>query len=48
VPDEIKKAVAEYIGAEVALDGNLVTSRYPFDLPAYMREMMKLVRKIRR
>jgi protease I len=48
VPDEIKKAGAEYVDAEVVVDGNLVTSRYPMDLPAYMREMMKLVRKIRR
>ncbi|WXG46961.1 MAG: type 1 glutamine amidotransferase domain-containing protein [Candidatus Atabeyarchaeum deiterrae] len=48
VPDEIKKAGAEYVDAEVVVDGNLVTSRYPMDLPAYMREMMKLIRKIRR
>jgi protease I len=48
VPDEIKKAGAEYVDAEVVVNGNLVTSRYPLDLPAYMREMMKLVRKIRR
>jgi protease I len=48
VPEEIKKAGAEYVDAEVVVDGNLVTSRYPMDLPAYMREMMKLVRKIKK
>ncbi len=28
---------------EVVVDGNLVTSRYPMDLPAFMRELMKLI-----
>lgn len=45
VPDEIKKAGGNYVDMEVVVDGNLVTSRYPGDLPSFMREMMKMVRK---
>ena len=29
----------------VVVDGNLVTSRYPLDLPDFMRETIKLIRK---
>jgi putative intracellular protease/amidase len=28
---------------EVVVDGNLVTSRQPSDLPAFMREIMKMI-----
>lgn len=46
VPDEIKGAGGIYEDREVVVDGNLVTSRYPGDLPSFMREVMKMVRKI--
>jgi putative intracellular protease/amidase len=29
----------------VVVDGNLVTSRWPMDLPAFTREMMRMLRK---
>lgn len=45
VRDDIKLAGAVYSDAEVVVDGNLVTSRHPFDLPAFCRELMKLARK---
>ncbi len=45
VPEEIEAAGGHYIDAEVVVDGNLVTSRWPADLPAFMRETMKMVRK---
>ena len=45
VPDEIKKAGGNYVDKEVVVDGNLVTSRYPLDLPDFMRETIKLIRK---
>jgi len=45
VPDEMTQAGANYVDQSVVVDGNLVTSRYPWDLPDFMREMMKLVRK---
>ena len=43
VPEEIKKAGGIWEDKEVVVDGNLVTSRWPFDLWAFNREMMKLV-----
>jgi protease I len=41
VVDELKKAGALYEDREVVVDANLVTSRQPADLPAFMRETMK-------
>lgn len=41
VRDELEKAGARYEDREVVVDGNLVTSRQPSDLPAFMRETMK-------
>lgn len=43
VPDEMRQAGANYVDQSVAVDGNLVTARYPWDLPDFMREMMKLI-----
>jgi len=45
VAAEMKEAGALYEDREVVVDGNLVTSREPSDLPAFMREIMKLLRK---
>jgi protease I len=44
VADELKEAGALYEDREVVVDANLVTSRQPDDLPAFMRETMKLLR----
>ena len=43
VPEDLKKAGAIWEDKEVVVDGNLVTSRWPMDLAAFNREMMKLV-----
>jgi protease I len=43
VVHELKEAGASYEDHEVVVDTNLVTSRQPADLPAFMREMMKLL-----
>jgi protease I len=43
VPEDIKKAGGIWEDKEVVVDGNLVTSRWPMDIPAFTREMMKLV-----
>ena len=43
VPEDVKAAGGNWVDAEVVVDGNLVTSRWPYDLPAFMRELMKLV-----
>jgi protease I len=48
VPEEIKAAGGIYEDTEVVVDGNLITSRWPPDLPAFMREVMNSIRKIRR
>ncbi len=44
VAHELKEAGAIYEDSEVVVDGNLVTSRQPGDLPAFLREMMRLVK----
>jgi protease I len=44
VAGEMRDAGARYEDNEVVVDGNLVTSRQPADLPAFMRETMKLLR----
>jgi len=44
VADELKASGALYEDKPVIVDGNLVTSRQPSDLPAFMREVMKMVR----
>ena len=45
VVDELKKAGALYEDREVVVDANLITSRQPDDLPAFMRETMKLLQR---
>ncbi|HLE40716.1 MAG TPA: type 1 glutamine amidotransferase domain-containing protein [Nitrospirota bacterium] len=44
VVEELKAAGAIYEDKEVVVDGNLVTSRRPSDLPAFMRETMRMIR----
>lgn len=43
VAKELQNAGAEYLDQEVVVDGRLVTSRQPGDLPAFMRELMRLL-----
>ena len=43
VAEELREAGAEYQDCEVVVDGSLVTSRQPGDLPAFMRELMRLL-----
>lgn len=38
--DDVRNAGAEWEDAEVVVDGNLVSSRRPPDLPAFMRELL--------
>ena len=46
VAAEMKEAEARYEDKEVIVDGNLITSRQPSDLPAFMREIMrKMIKK---
>lgn len=45
VPEEIKNAGGTWIDAEVVMDGNLVTSRRPGDLPAFMKEIFRIIER---
>jgi protease I len=45
VPDEIRAAGGIYVDQDVVVDGNLITSRWPMDLPAFMQEVMRTLRK---
>jgi protease I len=38
---DIKNAGAEFIDSEVVVDGNLISSRHPGDLPAFISESLK-------
>lgn len=44
VADELKEAGALYEDRELVVDANLITSRQPADLPAFMREIIKQLR----
>jgi len=44
VPDEIRAAGGVYVDEDVVVDGNLITSRWPMDLPAFMQEVMLMLR----
>jgi protease I len=43
IKDDVINAGAKYLDQEVVVDGNLVTSRKPDDLPAFMREYLKVL-----
>ena len=43
IKDDVINAGAKYVDQEVVVDGNLVTSRKPDDLPAFMREYLKVL-----
>lgn len=43
IKDDLVNAGANFIDKEVVVDGNLITSRNPYDLPAFCREIMKLL-----
>lgn len=42
VRTDLRNAGAEWVDSEVVVDGNLVSSRKPDDIPAFNREMLKL------
>jgi protease I len=41
---DIKNAGAEYVDAEVVVDGNLVTSRKPDDIPAFSKAALEMLK----
>ena len=41
IKDDVVNAGAQFLDKEVVVDGNLITSRNPYDLPAFCREILK-------
>ncbi|MGO8816442.1 MAG: type 1 glutamine amidotransferase domain-containing protein [Terriglobia bacterium] len=44
IKDDMVHAGAQYVDEEVVVDGNLISSRTPLDLPAFCREIGKALR----
>ena len=45
IRDDVANAGATWVDEEVVVDGNLITSRKPDDLPAFCREIVKALAK---
>ncbi len=45
IKDDVVNAGARYVDEEVVRDGNIITSRKPDDLPAFLRTLMQAVRE---
>ena len=45
IKDDVVNAGAEFLDKEVVVDSNLITSRNPYDLPAFMREVIKFLKR---
>ncbi len=45
IKDDLIAAGAKYVDREVVVDGNLITSRKPEDLPRFVEEIIKSLRK---
>jgi protease I len=46
VQGDLKKAGADVVDQEVVVDRNLVTSRMPKDIPAFIRESLKVLERV--
>jgi len=46
VQGDLKKAGADVVDQEVVVDRNLVTSRQPSDIPAFIRESLKVIEQV--
>jgi deglycase len=45
IKDDMVNAGAVFLDKEVVVDGNLITSRNPYDLPAFCREIIKYLKQ---
>ena len=45
IKDDVANAGGKYVDAEVVRDGNLITSRKPDDLPAFMQSIIQAVKE---
>ena len=41
IKDDLMNAGAEYVDKEVVMDGDIITSRFPDDLPAFCKAILK-------
>src|SRR5438067_7959745 len=46
IQDDLKQVGADVVDQEVVVDRNLITSRKPADIPAFIRESSKLLEKV--
>ena len=46
VQGDLRKAGADVVDKEVVVDRNLVTSRQPSDIPAFIRESIKVLEQV--
>lgn len=46
IQDDLKQVGSDIVDQEVVVDRNLVTSRQPSDIPAFIRESLKLLEKV--
>jgi protease I len=44
---DVANAGANWIDKDVVRDGNLITSRKPYDIPAFNRQMIRLFFEVR-
>lgn len=47
IKDDVSNAGASYVDAEVVRDGNIITSRKPDDLPAFLQTIIQAVKEAR-
>lgn len=45
IKDDVQNAGGSYVDQEVCVDGNVITSRTPDDLPAFVVALMEMMRK---
>jgi protease I len=45
IKDDVVNAGAEYLDKDVVIDGNLITSRNPYDLPRFCAEIVRYLKR---
>ncbi len=45
IKDDVVHAGAKFVDKEVVVDGNLITSRNPFDLPVFCKEIIRFLKE---
>ncbi len=45
IKDDLENAGANYVDSEVVVDGNIITSRMPEDLPLFMTEILRALQE---